>query len=240
MARTKKRKQPASLKRNPRKAHRKPAAPTAFKRRMRKRHRRPAPDYTPNPGGSMSDLSELAIDAGAGFAAFAASRLLTRIASVQIEQRKPKWGKHAGAVAALAQVGLAYYAAPKVRSVAAYQVPIVLGTALAAAQSIIQLYIPKLAWMVSDASPELAETAGAVQALPASSGPVVRNIRPQLDPAYEVLDEDPDAYTFTDDFDAGRLVGSSTPPTANAAGADPMINDDLSLEDLDFGSLSPR
>lgn len=199
----------------------------ARKRRLHKRYGR---KRTNEGGGFRSNpplLTDMAEFIGPGFASFAATRFLTRIAAVQLARKKPSWGRHAGAITSVASFAAAWFGAHRVKVLEKYHTPIVVGSAIAALQSLIQLYVPKLGWMIADASPQLAEelqlTAPAAQTL-------------NLPPGVELLDEDPNLYSYNDSFDNG----SSTPKTQ--AQRDDELLSDLNLDDsadleLNLGSL---
>lgn len=196
------------------------------KRRLGKRYKR-----NPETTASSPLMMEMVEFIGPGFVAFAAARLLTRITATQINQRKPDWGKHAGALAAVAAFAAAWFGAHRVKWLEKYQTPIVVGSAIAGLQSLVQLYIPRLGWMVADASPELTEGSGAVDQIAAS------NSTSRL----EILNEDPDDYTYNDSFDPGVTTQAKTTATKTD---DDVIGDlKVSIEDddisnLDLGSLA--
>jgi len=118
-------------------------------KRRREREGSPAPKH--NPPLTM-DLVEFI---GPGFAGFAASRFVSYVASTQISKRAPSWGKHAGAGAAVGTFLAAWLLANKWKWLAKYQMPLIVGSGIAALQTLVQLYIPRVGWMVSDASPQL-------------------------------------------------------------------------------------
>ncbi|HET9062321.1 MAG TPA: hypothetical protein VFO62_03440 [Candidatus Binatia bacterium] len=157
-------------------------------RRYRKRKKNPSSDRAPsrNPT-AFSDIVEFA---GPGFAAFAATRFGTRVISTQVAKHKPSFGKHAGALASVGAFFAAWLLAHRVKLLAKYHTPIVVGSAIAALQSLIQIYVPRLGWMVADATPELA----------ASSEPAAQQALSDV----EVLDEDPAMYVYNDSYDPGR------------------------------------
>lgn len=189
-----------------------------LKRRYSKAKRNPAPSrYTPNP----PLLTELAEWVGPGFGGFAASRFVTRVASTQIAKRAPSWGKHAGAVGAVATFLLAWQLANRVKFLEKYHTPLVVGSAIAAIQSLIQLYLPSLGWIVSDATPELA----AGQSLA---------VAPAQNPNLLATNSDPNEFTYDDTFDAGRYghptpVQAGTGPGGPAQAPSDMA--DLAIED---------
>lgn len=176
-------------------------------------------------------FTELLEFVGPGFAAFAATRLGTRIATTQVAKLKPSMSKHAGAGISVAAFLAAWFLAHRVKFLEKYHTPITVGAAIAALQSLIQLYIPKLGWMVADASPEL--DAAAI----AAATPQLAAVNPDL----QQVDDDPNEYTYNDSYDAGRYGkpsrGQSTPIMAKKPSADPDI-DDMTIDDAISGSLS--
>lgn len=152
---------------------------------------------------------------GPGFGGFAATRFVTRVATTQIGKRWPKAGKHAGAIASVGSFFGAWYFAHKVKFLERFHTPIVVGAGLAAIQSLIQLYIPRLGWIVSDASPELASAQEAKQqqvAAPADD--------------LELVDEQDGWYVYNDAHDAGRYATTpnkaSPPPPRPQQGPTPQ------------------
>jgi hypothetical protein len=187
------------------------------KRRSRRTTADPAPRRNPP---LFSDLAEWV---GPGFASFALTRFTTRVAATQIAAKKPSWGRHVGAGVSIGAFLAAWFLAHRVKWLAKYHTPITVGAAIAALQSLIQLYIPKLGWMVSDASPELAAADVSASQLAA----------PQLIP----VNEDPNEYTYNDTFDAGRFSKTGMPVKGNSGQTPPIIaqhpEDDLSDLQID-------
>ena len=183
-------------------------------KRYRKKYRRNPSESTSSSSRPM--LEEIGAFVGPGFVGFAATRFLTRIASQTIAKKKPSLGKHAGALASVGSFLAAWLLAHKWRAISRYQMPLIVGSGLAAAQSLLQLYVPKLGWMVADCSPELAAAKQSSQL-----GPNAADLEP--------VDEDPSLYVYNDSFDAGRM--SSTSSGGNAASS----NEDSDLTDLDLG-----
>jgi hypothetical protein len=186
------------------------------KRRSRRTTSDPAPRRNPP---LFSDLAEWV---GPGFASFAATRFATRVAATQIAAKKPSWGKHVGAGVSVGAFLAAWFLAHRLKWLAKYHTPITVGAAIAALQSLIQLYVPKLGWMLADASPDL--EAAAVDASQVTA-------MPQLMP----VDDDPNEYTYNDTFDPGRYSKTGLPPKG-APGATPPIQrpeDDLSDLQID-------
>jgi hypothetical protein len=183
-----------------------------------KMHRR----YVKNSGTPKSNpplFTELLEFAGPGFGAFAVTRLGTRIAATQVEKWKPSWGKHAGAVASVSAFLAAWFLGHRVKFLAKYHTPITVGAAIAMAQSLIQLYLPKLGWMVADATPDMvaAGLTSNVAMLTASS---------DLQPT----DDDPNEFTYNDSFDAGRFAKIDPQASGQAAPVGPDTAD-LAIDD---------
>jgi hypothetical protein len=191
--------------------------------RLHRRYVRTSPKHNPP---LFTDLVEYVAP---GFGGFAATRFLTRVASTQVAQRAPSWGKHAGAVASVGSFLAAWFLAHKVKWLEKYHTPIVVGSAIAALQSLLQLYLPNaLGWMVSDATPELA---GAAQSKLSAQDQQLAQMR--LQPT----DEDPNEFIYNDAYDAGRYSGShgpssmkigAMPPTSGPGGPAPQQPDDAS------------
>lgn len=199
---------------------------------MGRLHRR----YKRNPGSSapkanpplVSEIGEFIIP---GFAGFASTRLLTRIAATQVAKYKPELANHAGALTSIAAFLAAWFLAHRLKFTARYQQPLVVGAGLAAIQSLLQLYFPKLGWIVSDASPEIADAATAAQAAAVTAAqpqllttPTGVQYRAQDVQAVHV---DPNEFTYDDSYDAGRM--SRDPAAAQQSDADALA--DLELDD---------
>jgi hypothetical protein len=209
----------------------------ARRRRLHRRYgngKRRNPESSPkrsNPT-ALSDILEFV---GPGFAAFAATRMLTRMASVQIAKRKPTWGKHAGALASVGSFFAAWWGAHRVKFLEKHHTPIVVGSAIAAIQSLVQLYIPKLGWILADASPDLATEAQTAQQL---NAPPMSTAQAQIASGkLAPVDDDPSWYTFDDKYDAGRYAKDTGGPapvpsgTARKVAADDDLLADLNLDD---------
>lgn len=154
--------------------------------------------YRPNPP-LVTDILEQAIP---GFASFAGTRFVTRVVATQVAKRAPSWGKHAGAVASVSSFLAAWFLAHRWKFTAKYHTPIVVGSFLATLQSLIQLYIPALGWMIADATPEL---------LVAGDQQLVAQDRQLAQLRMQPTDEDPNAFVYNDEYDAGRYAGAQGP-----------------------------
>lgn len=159
----------------------------------------------------FTDLVEFVVP---GFGAFAATRFATRVAMTQVAQRAPSWGKHAGAVVSVGSFLAAWFLAHKWKWLANWHTPIVVGSAIAAGQSLLQIYAPNvLGWIVSDATPELAASA----AQSAISAPDQQLAQMQLQPT----NEDPNEFMYNDAYDAGRYSGTHGPSSMKVGAAVP-------------------
>lgn len=188
-------------------------------RRYRKRRRSSEGSSPRHNPPLLRDLGEFI---GPGFAGFAATRFGTRIATQTLAKRKPSWGKHAGALASVGAFVAAWLLAHRVKLLEKYATPIAVGAGIAAAQSLIQLYIPKLGWMVSDASPEIA-------ALPAPAAAPAK-----LPAGLEFVDEDPGVYTYSDDYDAAGIHAPTGATADQAHAPDEVEQIDLEGEVADM------
>jgi hypothetical protein len=216
--------------------------------KLMKFKRRRSVALTPNPPIDV-DLVEYILP---GFAAFAATRLATRIAAVQIGKRYPKVGKHAGAVASLGAFGAAWFGAHRVSSLEKYHHPIVVGAGLAALQSLIQIYVPALGWAVSDASPELASSSAAAKGskqVAVSPAQVEQVSERDLPPGFSEIEQigaTPSWATYNQAFDPGAYAAQRRPvnPAVANAAVSPVVTDDLDVSalldnsDLDGGDYA--
>jgi len=188
-------------------------------RRYSKR-RRSSQDSSPkrNPP-LLADLGEWVLP---GFAGFGLTRFLTRIATTEVAKRKPSWGKHVGAVTSIGTFLAAWFLAHRWKLIAKYHTPVTVGSAIAALQSLIQLYVPGLGWMIADASPELGAGADADQlAMP----------QPQM-PMLVAVNEDPNEYTYNDTYDPGRYNKAGQSPPFVPPGAPRPQSQEQDLSDL--------
>jgi len=187
--------------------------------RLHKRYSKPS-GFKSNPP-LFTDLAEFV---GPGFASFALTRLATRVAATQIAKVKPNMGRHAGAAVSVGAFLAAWFLAHRVKVLEKYHTPVTVGAAIAALQSIVQLYMPKLGWMVADATPELD-----AQAIAAAT-PQLASVNPNLQP----VDDDPNEYTYNDSYDPGRYSKpgpGESPPIIGKRPAPQASGDDLAIDD---------
>lgn len=176
-----------------------------------------------------------------GFAAFAAARVTTRVAAVQIAKRYPRAAKHAGAIAAVAAFAAAWLGAHRVKYLEKYHHPIVVGSGLAALQSLLQIYIPKINALIGDplpsSMPMRSIATPVARQIPTSSQSTPDGFRPTTAS---------DWYTYNDAYDAGGYKGKVEVPVSQTnppPGSDPqetqisdlLDNSDLGLDNSDLG-----
>lgn len=132
----------------------------AANRRRRRARKNPSTALANPPVGQ--DLTHLVLP---GFAAYAATRFFSRIIYSLVQKRWPRFGKHAGALAAATSFGGMWFFAHKVKRVAPYHDGILIGSGVAALQTIARTYLPgKYAYIVSDYTPDqIANGTGARQ-----------------------------------------------------------------------------
>ncbi len=188
-------------------------------------HRR----YSRNPARSnpplITDLMEFVVP---GFAGFGATRLLSYVAATQVARRKPSWGKHIGAIAAGGSFLAAWLLIHRVKFLEKHHTPIVVGSAIAAIQSLLQLYLPQLGWMLADPTMQVEQ---AKQVAAATT---------QLAELHPV-NLDPNEYTYNDAFDPGRYAevppaprqtnGKVGPATSGPAQQTEQMSDDDIIND---------
>jgi hypothetical protein len=192
-------------------------------RRYRKKHKKnPSSSPRSNPT-AVQDVVEFVAP---GFAAYAVTRLGTRIAAQIVAKKKPSLGKHAGALTSIGALAAIWLLAYRVKFLHKYHTPIVVGSAIATLASLIQLYIPRLGWMM-DVTADPKQVAAGSQ--------VPQDMTP-------LEGEDPENYVYDDRYDPGvhgsETVGSQRqyhPPTgagpATHVTGDDML--DMEMEDED-------
>lgn len=127
------------------------------KRRRARQEARANPSPRSNPG-IVADFTHVLLP---GFAAYAATRFLQRVIYTIVQKRWPKYGKHAHAAAGLVAAGGVWWQGHRIKALAPYHDSIVSGAAIAAVQGVIQTYVPRLGWVVSDCKPEDVRGVGA-------------------------------------------------------------------------------
>lgn len=121
-----------------------------YKRKVatRKPKARPNPGPKPPPlGGIGTEIMHLALPALGGYAG---TRLAGQIAYRVSMKKSPKLARHAAPIASTATAAAVYFLANKSEKLAMYHMPIFLGSSIAAAQNILQAYIPQWSWILND------------------------------------------------------------------------------------------
>jgi hypothetical protein len=93
------------------------------------------------------DLMEFVLP---GFAGYAGTRLVSRVVHGMVLKRFPKLAKHASVLSTAAAATGAWFLAHRVERIQEHSTPIVVGASIAAIQTVVQAYLPKYGWMVSD------------------------------------------------------------------------------------------
>jgi len=189
------------------------------RRRLHTRYRR-NPSSSPAPRHNPPLLAEIGEFIIPGFAGFAATRFLTRIAATQVAKYKPNLGKHAGVLTSAGSFLAAWFLAHRVKFLEKYQQPLVVGAGLATIQSVLQFYFPTLGWIVSDATPELSESADAASAT--SQLVTAPNGQQYRMSDLTDIEDDPNEFVYNDSYDAGRM---SRDHRGAPAGASDMLDD---------------
>lgn len=195
---------------------------------LKKFHKRAAQKLLSNPGKLMKWVPEGLVDVVPGFGAYAGSRLASRLAWKALAQKR--FGRHAAPLVGVGAVVGAFLACrhPSLRK---YAVPVLIGTGIAAVQTLMQTYLPSMGWVVSDWS------SGQYQIGAGSGGQA-------LVPTGESFD---DTAYYDETGDAGGADGGDAPaagpgpqgvaPQAAAAGQQEWVPD-IADELDDLGSLA--
>lgn len=173
----------------------------------------PAPKSNP---GLLEDTWNLVLP---GFVAYAGTRTAGRIAYKLTRKRSPKLAKHIGAVTPALVAGLTWVAVHKIDRLDKYHHGAVIGSCIAAAQSLLQTYVPQYSWILNDyhmddmlpgAAPgKLTAPGPAAQAAPSSTPSSVADYDHQNDPDLadligpEVIDGDLDVDIMSGNFGGG-------------------------------------
>lgn len=184
--------------------------------------------------------TDILYEIGPAFGAYAAGRFTGRVA---MKMGAAKLGKHAAPLATTTLAALAWFLVHRFKKLERFHTPIIVGTSIAALQTIAQAYLPKYSWLLSDATPE--------QYLPAAPTPTGmgawpgrrrRRFKPVGD-QYDAMEEQAQAAAepaTEEDFmepnqAAGAGAGSSNPQPIDV---DPSEWEPGNEGDDDFGSLA--
>ncbi len=209
-------------------------------RQPRKRRRR----FRSNPGPEremrsnpplMSDLAEYAIP---GLGGFVATKFIANLASSQIAKRWPQYAKHAGALASIGSFLSSWWLGHRMPWLARWHSPITVGSAIASAHNLMQLYFPdKLAWIVGSPKTAAVQAVVAQQQIAAAQQAAQQQAEPvlALPDHLEEVDDDPSWYTFNDAYDAGRMPAPAAVVKATAQIDNTPLPQDAQDEDLATG-----
>jgi hypothetical protein len=166
----------------------------------------------------LTDLAEFILP---GFGGYAATRLLGRITYVQLSKKWPKASPHLAAGSSIAAFLAAWYLLHRVERLKKYHTPATVGAAIAALQTIVQTYLPKFGWIVSDYQP----TQGSATSPKALPKPTAAQIQAAED---ELLSDDDDEESATVnplDPTLGTLTGSTIGGVADDDDLDEYLKD---------------
>lgn len=215
-------------------AKRKSDAPkTKTKKRMKKRRSRAAARrvdkvttartssrfFVSNP----TDFSVLN-DVAPAVAGYAGTRLLGRIAMVQIGKRWPQLGRWANVIGTSIGFGATWLLGNRINPIERWHQPITIGAAIAAVQTVVQTALPQVGWMVSDCD---------MSQYQAQQTPILTPAAPAAAPSATSDYEDDDEYGFEDE-QASNAGGSD----AAAPVTDDATDDQGTDEDFDTGIFS--
>jgi hypothetical protein len=102
-----------------------------------------------NPEG-LADHKELAVNIGVGFAGYAGTRLLARMAYSQAVKRWPKASEHVHVAASALGAAGVYFGSKHYSKVSDYHEAAAIGAGIALIQTAFQTYLPKFGWIVAD------------------------------------------------------------------------------------------
>jgi len=130
---------------NPSPPKKKGAVRRARRRAVKALRRNPVGD-----GGMGTEVLGTLKTVGVGAAAYGGTRFVQRIAWTVTAKRRPRWAKHAHALAGVVAFGAALLAGRKIKAAAPYYETVLVGAGAAAAQGVVAAYVPKYAWLMGD------------------------------------------------------------------------------------------
>ena len=123
-------------------------SPVTIAKRVRRRQAtRKAAVSNPSGGETWKETAEFI---AGSFAGYAVTRFASRVARVQLETKYPKAAPHLAVGSTVVTALAAWFLADKIKRFEKYHLPLVVGSSVAALQSIVQTYLPKFGWIVSD------------------------------------------------------------------------------------------
>lgn len=97
---------------------------------------------------------ELAVNIGAGFAGYAATRLISRMAYSQAIKRWPNGAAYANVIASAIGATGVYFGSKHWSKIADHHEAASIGAGIALLQTAVQTFVPKFGWIVGDVSAE--------------------------------------------------------------------------------------
>ena len=119
----------------------------AYKKRSSKRAKKNNDIVAKTNPPLAQDLAEFIVP---GFAGYAGTRMTSRVVHGMILKKYPKLAKHASVLSTLGAATAAWLLVHRVEKIKQYHTPVVVGAGIAAIQTVVQAYLPKYGWMVSD------------------------------------------------------------------------------------------
>lgn len=171
------------------------SARSRVRRRRKKSHA--APKRNPAGSAAVENLKQI----GAGFAGFAVTRAISRIASTAVGRKWPRAAKLAGVAAGAVAVVAAELGAPRFDQTARYAESITMGAGVAAAATLVQTLLPRYGWLLAHPSED-------TQSVPAQPAMALEQVTAQGSDV---------PWYYNDGMDAGRYAApSATPPEPGA------------------------
>jgi hypothetical protein len=174
--------------------------------------KKPAAKKNPAPADNPPVLQDITQVILPGVGAYAASRIVGRVAYKVARKKSPRMAKHAGAIAPAAYLIAVWFLVNKVKRLEDYHGPALIGASIGAIQSLLQTYLPQYGWILNDyhmddVLPQQAQANGQQgQQGPAAAGQI-------------------------------EIGGNDFTPLPDGMGDDDIM-DDLDLDDMYSGSLS--
>lgn len=165
----------------------------------------------------ITDVLEFVVP---GFAGYAGTRMTSRIVHGMVIKRFPKLAKHASVLSTALAATAAWLLVHRIDKVKQYHTPVVVGAGIATVQTIVQAYLPKYGWMVSDHN--LRAQTPAQAALPPSQ-------------AAQISAGNKAAAAYNSEYGSPTATEQALPPPIATLSTEQVVSE---LDDLDMGSLS--
>ena len=196
-------------------------------RRLKKRRAAKKNPSTPRHNPPL--FTDMLMEALPGLGGFIGTRALTKFGIAAVEKKWPSKSKHVGAGVSLATFLAMWFLGHRVKFLEKYHTPITVGSGIAAAINLVQIYLPKIGWLFGDPTKATAGT-------PAQVAAPQQNMLPAN---LEEIDDDPAWYTNNDAYDAGRYAGNAetkyqAPRTSTPEGQQALLNE---LDDEGMGGV---